>query len=46
MSRMSRTCKDRNVYVRGKEAGRSEFPEHREAVDKDKDSSPEYTPYG
>ena len=45
VERISRTCEDRNVYIGGKEPGGSEFPEHREAVDKDKESSPEYTPH-
>ena len=43
---ITRTCEDRNVYIGGKEPGGSEFPEDREAVDEDKESSPEYTPHG
>ena len=46
MGRINRTCKDRNVYIRGKEPGGSEVPEHREAIDNDKESGPEYTPHG
>lgn len=46
MSRKSRTCEDRDVYIRSKETGSSEVPEHREAIDKDKESGPEYAPHG
>jgi len=46
MGRKSRTCKERDVYVGGKETGGSEVPEHREAVDKYKDRGPEYAPDG
>jgi hypothetical protein len=42
----SRTCEDRNVYIRSKETGGSEVPEHREAIENDKDNGPEYAPHG
>lgn len=43
---MNRTCKDRDVYIGGKETSGSEVPEHTEAVDKDENDSPEYAPDG
>ena len=46
MRQKSRTCEYRNVYIRSKEPGGIEVPEHRKAVENDKDRSPEYAPYG
>jgi hypothetical protein len=46
MGDISRTCEEWNVYIGGKETSSGEVPEHGEAIDEDKDGSPDYPPDG